>query len=268
DDDMPQHLDDDDDASEDYIKQCCADLLDKMRGELVTDLCRPLTDTIKQNIEDHNEPTLELLDKLRAQLAQAPADLDQKILSIVRPQLDNTTRRLQSQLDAQQVQISETDGRVAKVEAQLLEVQTQMDALKRELHLAEQRPRAPLTQSQGFDREVDSTLVVAMAQRPTTTACVEAEFKPWIASLGLADDLYEIVPVGAVPTKKFHIRFKGFVAVASRMAAKVIGSLRSEGVWKEFTVEVHLGDKPAEFYWDTQQLAKRGLVKAELVSLL
>eukprot|EP00959_Pyramimonas_sp_CCMP1952_P442970 9273317-Pyramimonas_sp.AAC.1 len=30
DDDMPPRLDDDDDASEDYIKQCCADMLARM----------------------------------------------------------------------------------------------------------------------------------------------------------------------------------------------------------------------------------------------
>eukprot|EP00959_Pyramimonas_sp_CCMP1952_P322972 6758339-Pyramimonas_sp.AAC.1 len=79
-----------------------------------------------------------------------------------------------------------------------------MGALKKELHLAEQRPRAPLTQPKGFDREVHASLSVAVAQRPTTTACVEAELRPWIAPLGLADDLYDIVPVGAAPTKKFH----------------------------------------------------------------
>ncbi|CAK0850757.1 unnamed protein product, partial [Prorocentrum cordatum] len=316
--------------SKDYIKQCCADMLARMRDELAIDISKSLTDTIKQNIEVQNKPTIDVLDQLRAQLAQPPADLDQKILSIVRPQLDTTTRRLQAQIDAQQVQINETDGRVSKVEAQLQDVLTQMETLRKELHIAEQRPRAPLTQPKGFDREVDASLVVAMAQRPTTTACVEAELRPWIASLGLADDLYDLVPVGPVPTKKFHIRFKGLIAVASRMAAKVLGALRTDGTWKEFTVEVpgsprcrihlgpdksprqirceillrrartiiaerhpnlrlftdreratlsigwdrimrvevHPGNKPAEFYWDNQQLAKHDLVKAELVSLL
>ncbi|CAK0788059.1 unnamed protein product [Prorocentrum cordatum] len=330
DDDMPPRLDDDDDASEDYIKQCCADMLAKMREELAVDISKSLTDTIKQNIEVQNKPTIDLLDQLRAQLAQPPADLDQKILSIVRPQLDSTARRLQAQLDAQQTQINETDNRVSKVEAQMQDVLSQLEVLRKELLIAEQRPRAPLTQPKGFDREVDASLVVAMAQRPTTTACVEAELRPWIASLGLADDLYDLVPVGPVPTKKFHIRFKGLVAVASRMAAKVLGSLRVDGTWKEFTVEVpgsprcrihlgpdksprqirceillrrartiiaerhpnlrlftdreratlsvgwdrimraeaHPGNKPAEFFWDNQQLAKHDLVKAELVSLL
>eukprot|EP00959_Pyramimonas_sp_CCMP1952_P456525 9473311-Pyramimonas_sp.AAC.1 len=150
---MPPRLDDDDDASEDYIKQCCADMLARMREELAIDISKSLTDAIKQNIEVQNKPTIDLLDQLRAQLAQPPADLDQKILWIVRPQLDTTSRRLQAQLDAQQTQINETDGRVSKVEAQMQDVLAQMEALRKELHLAEQRPRALLTQPKGFDRE-------------------------------------------------------------------------------------------------------------------
>ncbi|CAK0800801.1 unnamed protein product [Prorocentrum cordatum] len=113
-----------------------------------------------------------------------------------------------------------------------------MRELRDQLALAEARPRVPLAAvPQGFERDVEATVVVIMCQASTTKQPVGAAFTEWLAEFGFPESEYEIPPVGLAPCKKFLLKFSGLVAVASRKVLRVLSRLRVDGARKEFHVD-------------------------------
>ncbi|CAK0813275.1 unnamed protein product, partial [Prorocentrum cordatum] len=113
-----------------------------------------------------------------------------------------------------------------------------LDDMQRALALASERPQPPPRVPAGFDRDIDGTIVVAMAQKHTTVAHVRETLQPFISGLGYESTEYEIKASGDEPSKRFVVAFKGAVAPATRKAHTVLQNLKVDNQWREFTVGV------------------------------
>ncbi|CAK0899195.1 unnamed protein product, partial [Prorocentrum cordatum] len=194
--------------------------------------------SVKESVAAGNKTVLELLEAVRQTVQDNQATMDEKILSVVRPQVDDVSRRLQAQLDAQRNRIGEHDRRLEAHDTAIDTLNRRLDDMQRALALASGRPQPPPRVPAGFDRGIDGTIVVAMAQKHTTVAHVRGTLQPFISGLGYESTEYEIKASGDEPSKRFVVAFKGAVAPATRKAHTVLQNLKVDKQWREFTVGV------------------------------
>eukprot|EP00959_Pyramimonas_sp_CCMP1952_P171337 3580393-Pyramimonas_sp.AAC.1 len=152
--------------------------------------------------------------------------MDEKIMSVVRPQVDDVSRRLQAQLDEQRALIGDPGRRINEHDTAIGALNRRLDDMQRALALANERPQPSPRVPAGFDRDPEGTIIVAMSQKHTTVAHVRETLE------------YEIKDAGAEPSKRFVVAFKGAVAPATRKANTVLQNLKVDKQWREFSVGV------------------------------
>ncbi|CAK0910784.1 unnamed protein product [Prorocentrum cordatum] len=133
-----------------------------------------------------------------------------------------------------------------------------------------ERPAVPPPVPSGFDRDADSKIVLAIAQRPTSLAEVKTSPQQFVPDSNFQADEFEIRALGPVPSKRLAVQFLGLAAPAARRAAKLLGCLKKrDGTWHEFSVSCGTnsqcrlrlcpGESPSRFLWGSPRVvsAKR-----------
>ncbi|CAK0905108.1 unnamed protein product [Prorocentrum cordatum] len=161
---------------------------------------------------------------------------------------------------------------------------------------------AKLVDCERFDRDPDGTLLIAVAQRPTSLEARSKCLVSFLSEVGSDEKEYKIEAKGDLPCKRFADHFASLVAPAGREVLRPPRGLKIGRDWKEFyadapgsdaqtrvhigpdkslrqikteitlrrcrasisvlKVEVTAGDAPAVLYWDAAKLEKQGLSTA------
>eukprot|EP00959_Pyramimonas_sp_CCMP1952_P304619 6375145-Pyramimonas_sp.AAC.1 len=58
--------------------------------------------------------------------------------------------------------------------------------------------------------------MVAVSQKPTTLASVDAVVRPWLATVGFNAGDFSLIQKGETPARRFEIHFSGPTAAAAR----------------------------------------------------
>ncbi|CAK0788083.1 unnamed protein product, partial [Prorocentrum cordatum] len=208
---LPPALDDEmPEGYEDFIRQLCRAEFDSIKEDF--------GDSIAKTAAESNKPLLAAVENLRALVQAHTETLEADVRKVATPQLDSLSRRLQAQIDQQKGVIDAHTSSIAKHDQDLVDIRREMAELRKELALAEARPRPQSQVPAGFNRDIDTTMVVAISQRPSSLESVREVLAPWLSSIGFesANNDYQIAAKGTVPCKRFEIKFKGPVGVASR----------------------------------------------------
>ncbi|CAK0825212.1 unnamed protein product, partial [Prorocentrum cordatum] len=204
-----------------------------MRDTITTEVSESVAKTITSN---HNT-LLKMLSSMQGEVAKQSSAIESQVQSAIAPRLDSLNRRLQAQLDEQKRSIDALEGRADEHDKSIQDLQDQLAELRRQMAIAEQTPRKQLAAPTSFDREEDTTIVVAVSQRPTTLASVVSTLRPWLGENGFDDEQYEIKQKGESPARRFEICFSGSATIASRRASKATSLLKGPDGWKEFWVD-------------------------------
>ncbi|CAK0803568.1 unnamed protein product, partial [Prorocentrum cordatum] len=221
-------------SSDDYLRQLCRDEFDSMRAALTSSV----SESVRATAAENHSVLLGSIDKLREQVSGQSASIDQQVQSVVRPQVDALARRLQSQIDEHKKQIDACERRLGDHDDQLSALRAELVELRRHLAVAEQRPQAPPQIPAGFDRDADSTLLIAVAQRATSLEAMSACIQNFLSETGFDSSEYEIVSKGTLPCKRFAVHFKGMVQPASRKVLRALSALKDENGWKAFFADL------------------------------
>ncbi|CAK0885127.1 unnamed protein product [Prorocentrum cordatum] len=221
-------------SSDDYLRQLCRDEFDSMRAALTS----TVSESIRATAAENHSVLLGSIDKLREQVSGQSAAIDQQVQNVVRPQVDALSRRLQSQIDDHKKQIDACERRLGDHDDQLSALRAELVELRRHLAVAEQRPQAPPQIPTGFDRDADSTLLIAVAQRATSLEAMSACLQNFLSETGFDSSEYEIVSKGTLPCKRFAVQFKGMVQPASRKVLRALSALKDENGWKAFFADL------------------------------
>ncbi|CAK0868530.1 unnamed protein product, partial [Prorocentrum cordatum] len=221
-------------SSDDYLRQLCRDEFDSMRAALTSSV----SESVRATAAENHSVLLGSIDKLREQVSGQSASIDQQVHSVVRPQVDALARRLQSQIDEHKKQIDACERRLGDHDDQLSALRAELVELRRHLAVAEQRPQAPPQIPTGFDRDADSTLLIAVAQRATSLEAMSACIQNFLSETGFDSSEYEIVSKGTLPCKRFAVHFKGMVQPASRKVLRALSALKDENGWKAFFADL------------------------------
>ncbi|CAK0813889.1 unnamed protein product, partial [Prorocentrum cordatum] len=204
-----------------------------MRDTITTEVSESVAKTITSN---HNT-LLKMLSSMQGEVAKQSSAIESQVQSAIAPRLDSLNRRLQAQLDEQKRSIDALEGRADEHDKSIQDLQDQLAELRRQMAIAEQTPRKQLVAPTSFDREEDTTIVVAVSQRPTTLASVVSSLRPWLGEIGFDDEQSEIKQKGESPARRFEICFSGSATIASRRASKATSLLKGPDGWKEFWVD-------------------------------
>ena len=164
--------------------------------------------------------------------------LGDRIMSVVRPQVDKASRRPQEQLGQHVGQLTQCASHVDRRDTEQGALRRRMDDMQKALAVVHERPREPLRITSGFDREVDGAVVVAMSQKHAVVGAVQEQLQTWLQALGFGPEECDIKEAGEGPTKRFLVSFKRLVASACRKGGHVLVSLKDGNRWNEFTVNV------------------------------
>ncbi|CAK0846616.1 unnamed protein product, partial [Prorocentrum cordatum] len=204
-----------------------------MRDTITTEVSESVAKTVTAN---HNT-LLKMLSSMQSEVAKQSSAIEGQVQTAIAPRLDSLNRRLQAQLDEQKRSLSALEGRADAHDKSIHDLQDQLAELRRQMAIAEQTPRKQLAAPTSFDREEDTTIVVAVSQRPTTLASVVSSLRPWLGEIGFEDEQYEIKQKGESPARRFEICFTGSTTIASRRANKATSLLKGADGWKEFWVD-------------------------------
>ncbi|CAK0873804.1 unnamed protein product, partial [Prorocentrum cordatum] len=193
-----------------------------MRDTITTEVSESVAKTITSN---HNT-LLKMLSSMQGEVAKQSSAIESQVQSAIAPRLDSLNRRLQAQLDEQKRSIDALEGRADEHDKSIQDLEDQLAELRRQMAIAEQTPRKQLAAPTSFDREEDTTIVVAVSQRPTTLASVVSSLRPWLGENGFDDEQYEIKQKGESPARRFEICFSGSATIASRRASKATSLLK------------------------------------------
>ncbi|CAK0822839.1 unnamed protein product, partial [Prorocentrum cordatum] len=196
-----------------------------------------VSESVAKTITSNHNTLLKMLSSMQGEVAKQSSAIESQVQSAIAPRLDSLNRRLQAQLDEQKRSIDALEGRADEHDKSIQELQDQLAELRRQMAIAEQTPRKQLAAPTSFDREEDTTIVVAVSQRPTTLASVVSSLRPWLSESGFDDEQYEIKQKGESPARRFEICFSGSAAIASRRASKATSLLKGPNGWKEFWVD-------------------------------
>jgi len=156
------------------------------------------------------------------------------------------------QIDAkfaeQTAAINEVKDRVDKVESrqdglhsELEELRAGQARLQASLHIANKSAitREDLDQDL-FDRPPDLSIIKISSQKFASKTAVEDAITPWLASCGLARDIWTIT--GRPSGKRFYVKFLQNPLSAGKLVRECLSTLKDEdGNWKNFDVKLVTG---------------------------
>ncbi|CAK0886585.1 unnamed protein product [Prorocentrum cordatum] len=254
---LPPALDDGmPEGYEDFIRQLCRAEFDSIKEDF--------GDSIAKTAAESNKPLLAAVENLRALVQAHTETLEADVRKIATPQLDSLSRRLQAQLGQQKGVLDAHTASLAKHDQDLADIRREMAELRKELALAESRLRPQPQVPAGFNRDIDTSLVVAISQRPTSVESMREVFVPWLSSIGFenANDEFQIAAKGTVPCKRFEIKFSGPIGVASRKVDRVLANFREGKEWNEFWITPP-GDVRCRIHFGPDKSPKQ--IKQEIV---
>ncbi|CAK0826440.1 unnamed protein product [Prorocentrum cordatum] len=223
------------DCSEPYIKQACLQVFESFKAALTTEIAAK----ISQDAADSNNKLLAMVDALRSEVAKKSEDDDddcERVLGIVRPEVDGVHRRLQQQVDSTNARLAAAEGRLDAHDKELQALKDEMGRLRHLFAVAEQRPAAPPPILAGLDRDVGPSIVHAIAQRPTSLAGDKTSLQQFALDSGFQAEEFEIQALGPLPSERFAVQFLGLAAPVARRAAKLLGCLKKRGgTWHGFS---------------------------------
>ncbi|CAK0878162.1 unnamed protein product [Prorocentrum cordatum] len=205
--DEPVDMEADDFTSDQYIRQVCREEFEHMRGTITAEVSSSISKTVGEN-----HTTLNMLSAMQAEVAK------------------------QAQIDEHTAQLLAAQTRLDRHDSDIDNLREQVAELRKQLALAAAAPRDEQPPPSSFERAEDSTIVVAVAQKPTTQASIAASLQPWLEGLGFSSEDFSIVLRGMAPARRFEVQFKRPSGAAARKARTAISSLRDQSGWKEFWV--------------------------------
>jgi len=181
----------------------------------------------------------------------------------------NTLAAFGHQIDAkfaeQTVAINEVKERVDKVESRQDGLHSEMEELRAgqarleaSLHLANKSAitREDLNQDL-FDRPPDLGIIKISSQKFASKMAVEDAITPWLASCGLARDIWTIT--GRPSGKRFYVKILQNPLSAAKLVLECLGNLKDEnGNWKNFDVQL-VGGKSCKLFIGGDESPKAGV---------
>ncbi|CAK0796297.1 unnamed protein product, partial [Prorocentrum cordatum] len=230
-------------TKDDYIKQLAGDYVAKKMAEHRVELIRDLTNVVSATVSDQIQDfAAQLTKRSRAagQLCegaqQLPAMAQQASEQFCSERLDAFHRKFQEQLDGHSVRLRSVEHRLDGHDSELQALRGQIQELRDALALANVKPKLPTASAAGFDRDVDTTIIRAMASKLVELSAVQQIMSDWIISCGVKPEYFSISSSEQV-TKQFTIQFSGDAGPAARRVSQVPGAQRlAPGQWKRFEV--------------------------------
>ncbi|CAK0824650.1 unnamed protein product, partial [Prorocentrum cordatum] len=183
---------DDEWTKDDYIKQLAGDCVSKKmaehRDELIRDLTQAVSSTVAVQVKDFAAQLAEhSLDDGRLaegvqQLPKMAKDASEQFCS---EKLDVYRRKFQGQLGGRSIRPRACGNRLDEHDAVLQTLREHIQELRGALALASAKPKSPPASAAGFGREVDATIIRAMASKLVELSAVQQVLADWIVQRGV-----------------------------------------------------------------------------------
>ncbi|CAK0789660.1 unnamed protein product, partial [Prorocentrum cordatum] len=184
------------------------------------------------------DPVMAAVRALENAIKAVPGNCKNEMEAHLRLEVNDLEQRIQRQLDTMAAKINDVDARTETLAKQFADMQNPLEEMRKELAMANKVPQPPKPAGIGFQRNIDGTILKAVAPTMVCKKEVVASVEKLLQDAKI--DGFNIE--GDEQDRIFVIQFTSAVGLACKRVSQALAALRlGQGQWMRFPVPAASG---------------------------